>query len=148
MKMKFAFPIVVAGALALTACGTDGAGEAAPEEEAEAAETAAGENGGAGEGTDSESTVKSQAADGTGQADMRKKMQALDYTEFELEVEYGNDEEYEAQLELKSDGSVAADYEDDMNSIKKQGIEAFNDLYPLVEQLELTPSSNQEEECY
>ncbi|MCM3088299.1 YusW family protein [Bhargavaea ginsengi] len=150
MKAKFAFPIVIAGSLALAACGTDGAEEAAPEEKAEAAETTTAVNGDAGVDattvSDSESPVKSQASDGTGQADMRKKMQALDYTEFELEVEYDNDEEYEAQLELKSDNSVVAGYEDDMNGIKKQGIEAFNDLYPLVEQLELTPSSNQEEE--
>ncbi|EMR06217.1 hypothetical protein C772_01862 [Bhargavaea cecembensis DSE10] len=150
MKAKFAFPIVIAGSLALAACGSDGAEEAVPEEEAEAAETTAAENDDTGEGsatgTDSESPVKSQASDGSGQADMRKKMQALDYTEFELEVEYDNDEEYEAQLELKPDNSVVAGYEDDMNGIKKQGIQAFNDLYPLVEQLEITPSSNQEEE--
>ncbi|WP_424237075.1 YusW family protein [Bhargavaea ginsengi] len=150
MKAKFAFPIVIAGSLALAACGSEGPEEAVTEEEAAAAETVTAENGDAGEGaaagTDSESPVKSQASDGSGQADMRKKMQAMDYTEFELEVEYDNDEEYEAQLELKSDDSVVAGYEDDMNSIKKQGIEAFNDLYPLVEQLELKPSSNQEEE--
>ncbi|MFC7363600.1 MULTISPECIES: YusW family protein [Bhargavaea] len=126
MKVKFACPVVIAGALALAACGSDGAEEAVQEEEAEAAET--------------------QASDGSGQANIRKQMQALDYTEFELEVEYDNDEEYEAELELKPDDSVVAGYEDDMNGIKKQGIEAFNDLYPLVEQLELTPSSNQEEE--
>jgi predicted small lipoprotein YifL len=150
MKVKFAFPIVIAGSLALAACGSDGAEEAAPEEEVEAAETTAEENNDstdkASSDTDNEAPVKSQASDGTGQADMRKKMQSLDYTEFELEVEYENDEEYEAQLELKSDNSVVAGYEDDMNGIKKQGIQAFNDLYPLVRDLELTSSSNQEEE--
>jgi hypothetical protein len=148
MKAKFAFPIVIAGSLALAACGSDVTEEATPEEEVEAAETMAEENDDPGEGatTDGESPIKSQASDGTGQADMRKKMQELDYTEFELEVEYDNGEEYEAQLELKPDGSVVADYEDDMNGIRKQGIQAFNDIYPLVKELELTPSSSQEEE--
>lgn len=150
MKRRYAFPVIIAGSLALAACGSDTAEEVLPEEEAEAAETTSAENSDSGKkataDTDSETPVKSQASDGTGQNEMRKKMQSLDYTEFELEVEYNNDEEYEAQLELKSDGSVVASYEDDMNGVKKEGIQAFNDLYPLVEQLELTPSSNQEEE--
>ncbi|KZE36865.1 hypothetical protein AV656_13870 [Bhargavaea cecembensis] len=150
MKAKFAFPIVITGSLALAACGSDGAEEAAPAEEVEAAETTAEENNDsadkASSKTDNEAPVKSQASDGTGQAEMRKKMEELEYAEFELKVEYDNDEEYEARLELKSDNSVMAGYKDDMNGTNKQGIHAFNDLYPLVEQLEITPSSNQEEE--
>ncbi|MCW1928655.1 YusW family protein [Bhargavaea beijingensis] len=150
MKRNYAFPVIIAGSLALAACGSDTAEEILPEKEVEAAETKSTETGNSGEkataGTGGETSVKSRASDGTGQNEMRKKMESLDYTEFELEVEYTNDEEYEAQLELKSDGSVVAGYEDDMNGVKKEGIKAFNDLYPLVGQLELTPSSNQEEE--
>jgi len=146
---KPAWPLIAAGTMMLAACGTDNADEAVPEAEAETeTETTESTETGNTTGTDSDSgtPVKSQAADGTGQNEMRKKMQELDYTEFELEVEYNNDEEYEAQLEHKSDDSVVASYEDDMNGVRKEGIEAFNDLYPLVEQLKLTPSSNQEEE--
>ncbi len=73
------------------------------------------------------------------------KMDRLDYVEFELEVEYANDKEYEAELEKKSDGRVEAEIEDELKGIHLEGSEAFDELYPLVEQLTITQETTKEE---
>ena len=73
------------------------------------------------------------------------KMQRLDYVDFELEVEYGNHQDYEVELELKHDSRVKAEIEDDVNGVKKEGAEAFDELYPLVEQLTITQSTSKED---
>src|SRR5699024_11709020 len=66
--------------------------------------------------------------------DMNEKMDELDYVDFELEVDYGQDKEYEAEIEQKN-GNVKADLEDEINGEDLNGQEAFDKVYPLVEQL-------------
>lgn len=80
-----------------------------------------------------------------GDADEVAKMNNLDYIDFELQVEYAGHKEYEAELELSHDNRVKAEIEDDLNGVKTKGSQAFDELYPLVEQLTITSSTPKEE---
>ena len=77
--------------------------------------------------------------------DIQNKMEEIDYIDFELDVQYQNNQEYEVELEQKSDQSTKAKIEDELNNIKKVGEDAFNDLYPLVKQLTITQQTSKEE---
>ncbi|MFS0690634.1 YusW family protein [Sporosarcina sp. 179-K 8C2 HS] len=87
-----------------------------------------------------EETIKEETP-----ADMLQNMDELDYVEFELEVEYAGDHEYEAELETKSVGTVIAKIEDELNHVRKDGTEAFDELYPLVQKLTITQQTNKDE---
>ncbi len=98
------------------------------------------------EGTSGENgTNAGQNADVSSQDDMQAKMDELDYADFELEVDYGNHKEYEAELEKSSNNSVKAEIEDDLNNVKKKGTDAFNELYPLVQQLTINGQTSQDD---
>lgn len=66
--------------------------------------------------------------------DQVQKMESLDYIDFELDVKYNNDQEYEVDLELEN-SYVEAKLEDDLNGTEIAGDAAFDEIYPLVEQL-------------
>src|SRR5690625_3918560 len=76
---------------------------------------------------------------------MVTKMEQLDYVDFELAVEYDEDQEFEVSLELDDHGEVEADIEDDLNGVRLYGQEAFATIYPLVEQLTITQDTTQDE---
>src|SRR5690625_2239372 len=80
-----------------------------------------------------------------GTADQIAKMDELDYVEFELEVEYADDQVYEAELERKRGNRVKAEIEDSRNGVRKKSEEAFDELFPLVERLSITPETEREE---
>lgn len=103
-------------------------------------------------GTNSDQTENSDTSDKTenkdnagNQADMQSKMDELDYTEFNLGVDYANHEEYDVELEKNSDNSIEADIDDSINNVKKKGSDAFNELYPLVKQLTIVQETTKEE---
>lgn len=73
------------------------------------------------------------------------KMDELDYVEFELEVEYAGDQEYEAELERKGSNRVKAEIKDSRNGVRKEKEEAFDELFPLVQQLSITQETEREE---
>lgn len=73
------------------------------------------------------------------------KMDRLNYVEFELKVEYPERKEYEVKLEKKHDNRVEAKIEDELNGTEIKGTEAFEQLYPIVEQLQIMPSTSKEE---
>lgn len=79
------------------------------------------------------------------QEEMQQKMDELDYADFELAVEYANHQEYEVELEKDSNNSIKAEIEDDLNNIKKKGSDAFNELFPLVQQLTITQQTSKED---
>ncbi|CAM4240183.1 YusW family protein [Lederbergia lenta] len=67
---------------------------------------------------------------------MEQKWADIDYTDFELEVDYGKNKEYEAEIEInKSNNSMKADLEDELNGMDMNGEEAFNEIYPKVKKL-------------
>lgn len=76
--------------------------------------------------------------------DMKAKMDELEYTDFELEVDYGPDKEYEAEIEQK-DGNVKADLEDEINGEDLNDQEAFDKIYPLVKQLTIDKDTEKDE---
>lgn len=69
---------------------------------------------------------------------MKGKMADLGYKEFELEVSYGKNKEYEAEIE-RSDNSNAFEVkiEDELNGLEISGEEAFKLLYPRLKQLDI-----------
>ncbi|MCM3709600.1 YusW family protein [Sporosarcina luteola] len=127
--MKKIGTLSFAGALSLMliGCGTDGQREEPTVKEETPADI-------------KEETIKEETP-----ADMLQNMDELDYVEFELEVEYAGDNEYEAELETKSVGTVIAKIEDELNHVRKDGTEAFDELYPLVQQLTITQKTNKDE---
>lgn len=72
-------------------------------------------------------------------------MERLPFTEFELEVKYDNDLEYEVELERKSNGHYKVEFEDDINSIKLKGTEAFEHIFPIISDLTFTKESDKDE---
>lgn len=127
--MKKIGTLSFAGALSLMliGCGTDGQKEEPTVKEETPADI-------------KEETIKEETP-----ADMLQNMDELDYVEFELEVEYAGDTEYEAELETKSVGTVIAKIEDELNHVRKDGTEAFDELYPLVQELTITQQTNKDE---
>lgn len=71
----------------------------------------------------------------TNEEDMQQKMDALNYMDFELEVEYADNIEYEVELERKRDGRIKAKIEDERKGVKREGTIAFNEIYPLIKEL-------------
>ncbi|GEN84455.1 hypothetical protein SLU01_27670 [Sporosarcina luteola] len=78
------------------------------------------------------------------QDDMQTQMKELEYAEFELEVEYADGTEYEAEIEKRKDGTIKAEIEDSLNFVDINGAEAFNKLYPLVKQLGITQQTTKD----
>ena len=142
MKNFFIFIALMALSLVVVACGTTKKEvEKVPQEPVVEDTTNAGTTG-KDEGTGTDLDQQENPDD---QADMQSKMDELDYTEFNLSVDYTNQEEYEAELEKNSDNSIEADIDDSINNVKKKGSDAFNELYPLVKQLTIVQETNKEE---
>ncbi|AXI00128.1 hypothetical protein DV702_10610 [Sporosarcina sp. PTS2304] len=76
---------------------------------------------------------------------MKVDMDQLSFKEIKVEVSYGKDREYEAEIEQDDNEPFEAKIEDEVNGVYLQGQEAFNDLYPRAEQLQLTKDSTKEE---
>lgn len=95
--------------------------------------------------TDNDVTDDSQTEDPAANADDRvQKMESLEYIDFELDVKYNNDQDYEADLELENN-RVEAKIEDDLNGTEIKGDGAFDELYPLVEQLTIDQNTSKED---
>lgn len=98
-------------------------------------------------GNDSDATTDEESsgeADRIGSDGMKAQMDELDYSVFELEVDYGRDKEYEAEIE-QEEGNVEADLEDEINDKDLNGEEAFNKIYPLVKQLTIDKDTDKDE---
>ncbi|MFL0364337.1 YusW family protein [Bacillus sp. PK3_68] len=69
---------------------------------------------------------------------MKGKMADLGYKEFELEVSYGKNKEYEAEIEQdKKSHTFEVKIEDELNGVEVEGEEAFRLLYPCLKKLEI-----------
>ncbi|WP_339252433.1 YusW family protein [Sporosarcina sp. FSL W8-0480] len=143
MKKIGALSFASALLLMLIGCGTDGQKEE-PTVKDEALAVSGNETNAQGETTSQKATTKNQNNDSSNQ-DMLQSMDELDYAEFELEVEYAGDTEYEVEIETKSVGNVKAEIEDSLNHVEKNGTEAFDELYPLVQKLTITQQTNKDE---
>lgn len=74
---------------------------------------------------------------------MLEKMGELNYVEFELEVKYNDDKEYEVELEQKNN-EVKAKLEDELKSINLKGEEAFNTIYSQASKLTIEQNSDKD----
>src|SRR5690625_1843192 len=72
---------------------------------------------------------------------MQSKMDELSFAEFELEVEYANNVEYEADIDERHDGTIKAEIDDEVNNEYLKGREAFDAIYPKLEQLDVSLDS-------
>lgn len=68
----------------------------------------------------------------------------LNFTDFELDVDYAKNIEYEADYELDN-GDIEAEIEDDFNDLKLKGDEAFDKLEPMLQKLNITQETTKEE---
>ncbi|MFD1706315.1 YusW family protein [Siminovitchia sediminis] len=73
------------------------------------------------------------------------KMDALNYTDFELSVEYDGGQEFEASLENDQNRGVEAELEDEINDLRVNGQEAFNNIFPNVEKLTVDGQTSKED---
>lgn len=132
MKKILIFISMVGLSLALVACGGTKEKEVPPVQEKPATEQNQSNNTDV-TGTDvNQNDVDSEVVD---LADAGQKMDALEYVDFTLEVEYADRKEYDVDLEKNSDNSVDAEIKDSINNVMAKGTDAFNELYPLVEKL-------------
>jgi len=72
-------------------------------------------------------------------------MEKINFTEFELDLDYDNDVDYEVDLERESNGHYKVKLEDDINNLKLKGMEAFEHIYPIIENLSIVEDSNQDD---
>jgi len=87
-----------------------------------------------------------QVEDDANAGDMQEKMANLPYTDFELEVDYGPDQEYEAEIEQnKEKGEIEADLEDELSGKDLNGQEAFDEIFPLVEKLTISQETEKDD---
>lgn len=87
--------------------------------------------------------VGEESTDTTALDEMTKKMDKLDYSDFELEVKYEDDIEYEAELE-QGNNSINAEIDDELNDVNIKGEEAFNKLFPKIEQLTIEQNTEKD----
>ncbi|MGG0670017.1 YusW family protein [Lederbergia citrisecunda] len=144
MKKIGTLSIASALSLMLIGCGTDGQNEE-PTVNQETPAVSENETNAQGESSSTGAANAEQNNDAANQDDMQKKMDELEYAEFELEVEYAGDTEYEVELEQKTVGSVKAKIEDSLNHVEKRGNEAFDELHPLVQKLNITQQTKKDE---
>ncbi|MDN4606292.1 YusW family protein [Sporosarcina highlanderae] len=144
--MKKIITLSFAGALSLMliGCGIDGQ-KKEPTVKDETPVVSENATSAQGEAKSSGAAKTEQNNDTSNQEDMLRRMDELNYAEFELEVEYAGDIEYEVELEKKSIGTVKAKIEDSLNHVEKNGTEAFDELYPLVQKLNISQQMDKEE---
>ncbi len=141
--------LLLAGAL--TACGTSNNDD---NTNADQAEENTADNNDQADNTDDQNGTddieedatndETDGADASSNDDMKQKMDELDYTDFELEVDYGKNKEYEAEIE-QDNGQIEADLEDELNGVDENGVDAFNKIYPNVKKLTIDRNTSKED---
>lgn len=137
-------------ALTLVACGNTNdqdTGVADNEDQAEAdnADENTDDDQADDEATDMDNDDDNGATDHDSDNDeMKQRMDELDYAEIEIEVDYGKNKEYEAEIE-QDNGVVEADLEDELNGDDLNGKEAFDKIYPNVDKLTIDQDTDKEE---
>lgn len=74
---------------------------------------------------------------------MNQKMETLNFYEIEIEVEYMDGKEYEIEVEKEDEQPYEIKIKDDLNDIYLTGKQAFDELFPKIEQLQITNDSEQ-----
>lgn len=98
--------------------------------------------------TDTENTSSSDGDKdkAENQDDMKEMIESLDFYEFELDVSYGSDKDYEIKIEHHSNGDIEAEVENELNDINiKDDVEAFNYIYPNAMKLDVSKDMDKQD---
>lgn len=79
------------------------------------------------------------------QEEMKSQMEKLDFSEIEIEISYGNNQEYEAEIEQDKNQPIEAKVEGELNNKFLRGKEAFDSIYSKAKKLTLTKDSSDQE---
>lgn len=77
--------------------------------------------------------------------DVKEKMDKLAFFNIDIEVSYAEDKEYEAKIKQKENDQYKAELEDDLTNNHVKGKKAFDEVYPMVEKLDITSDSSEQE---
>jgi len=76
------------------------------------------------------------------QYEMQSQMAKLDFSEIDLEISYGEQKEYEAEINHDNSGLIGGKVDDDINNEQLSGKVAFDNIYPKVEKLIISKDTN------
>ena len=79
------------------------------------------------------------------QNEMKAKMGKLDFSEIDLEVSYGEQKEYDAEINYDNSGNIGGEFDDDINNEHLKGKVAFDGIYPKVEKLTISKDTNKKD---
>src|SRR5690625_953379 len=79
------------------------------------------------------------------QDEMKNKMEALEFAEMEIDIDYPEHKEFEAEIEKDSSGNYKAKVEDEIHNNYLKGKDAFDYLYAILENMAITKESSKEE---
>lgn len=131
----------------LAACGTDDNDDTSVNEQSETPAEQE-DTGGTDDGmTETEDENNPNTNEDTTQDtdDKNEKMEQLEFAEIDLDVEYDDNKDYNAEIEKKSSGEYKSELEDELNNQYLKGDEAFNHIYPMAEKLNINSDSTKEE---
>src|SRR5690625_5278264 len=77
------------------------------------------------------------------QADMKNKMEALEFAEIEIEIDYPDHKDFEAEIDKDSSGNYKAEVEDEIHNNFLKGKDAFDYLYAILENMAITKRSEE-----
>ncbi|MCR2821920.1 YusW family protein [Lederbergia panacisoli] len=144
MKKIFSSLLVLTVIFGLAACSNDPSVDNNPKEQVTPTKTSQNANTPDDESKDNSGnkSVGTVADD----QDAAKKMQELNFTKFDLDVEYDNDQDFEFDYEQGSqNGDYEAKMEDTINNRRLKGMEAFNTIYTQLKDLGIEANTPKDE---
>lgn len=79
------------------------------------------------------------------QYEMKSQLEKLDFSEIDLEVSYGEQKEYEAEINHDNSGFIGGEVDDDINNEHLSGKAAFDSIYSKVKQLTISKDMNKKD---
>lgn len=89
--------------------------------------------------------LPNQLENAENQSEMNSEMNKLDFSDFELEVYYGEQIEYEAEITYDNSGFIGGEVDDDLNNERLRGKVAFDSIYQKVKNLTISKDTNKKE---
>ncbi|MBY0123779.1 YusW family protein [Bacillus sp. S/N-304-OC-R1] len=79
------------------------------------------------------------------QNEMKSKMKSLNFSEFDLEVSYAEQKDYEVEINHDNSGLIGGQVDDDLNNVHLRGKDAFDRIYSKVEKLTISKDTNKKD---
>ena len=76
------------------------------------------------------------------QNEMKSQMAKLDFSEIGIEVSYGEQKEYEAEINYDNSGNIGGEIDDTINNEHLRGKAAFDSIYQKVKNLTISKDTN------